>query len=260
LINEIKKYRREREIRVFFSYLEDILTNYLVLSFNPGTVGIAVEDGVLNYYNHTIRTPGLKKVIAKYLLSNLYGIRFKWYKGHSSGIDYNHVVKQLVRIPELSVRPGKSEKLITPVKKIDRFTDTMLIIGQEAYENILGSKTYYSMLHRMFDFAAGFAGQKKVEKIYYKPHRHGKRIPPSFFEEKFKNIPYVIEDITTPVEDLFFNKLRPKYLVTFNSSAVINIKTGLENRDDLNVFAFMKKNDELRKIFNYLNAQIIDLD
>ena len=88
IIREVQKFKNEQKITLYFFYIEDILTNYLLLSFNKKLKGIVIEDGTLNYYSHTIKNiPKIKRYL-KWILSNILGIRFKIYKGHSSGIQY----------------------------------------------------------------------------------------------------------------------------------------------------------------------------
>ncbi|MBL4642742.1 MAG: hypothetical protein JKY44_04030, partial [Flavobacteriaceae bacterium] len=111
VVKKLKKYKHEKNTTLYFTYVEDILTNYLLYSFNKNIKGIVVEDGTLNYYPHTINSLSKKKVYLKWILSNFYGLRFKLYKGHSSGIESKNVSKQYVRVPELSMFPNKSEKL-----------------------------------------------------------------------------------------------------------------------------------------------------
>ncbi len=260
LIEKIEPYRTASGLRVFFSYIEDVLSNHMALSFNKRAVGIVVEDGILNYYHHTIKSLPRHKVLLKYLLSNLNGVRFRWYKGHSSGIDYPHVEKQYVRLPELSIRPEKSRKLEVPPVHIDRFTPTLVVVGQEAMEGKIGSRKYYRQMSVLFDKVVEIVNKHRVEKVYYKPHRHGKRLKKTFLNEKLRGIPYEILSASAPLENLYFDRLKSRFVVGFNSSAIINISIQLARRDALHAYVFMKKDDMLREIFAKLNCKIFDLE
>ncbi len=259
LIQKIKSFKSEKKIRVYFSYIEDVLSNHMVLSFNKNTRAIVVEDGILNYYMHTIHNLPRHKILLKYLISNLNGVRFKFYKGHSSGIDYAHVEKQYVRLPELSVKPEKSEKLQVPPIFIENFSDSAIIIGKEELEGKIGSEQYYSKMNLLFDKAIELAKNKKIKKIYYKPHRHGKRLSEEFIKTKLQSIPYEILNASAPLENLFFNQLRSKYIIGFNSSAIINIKIQLKNANELKTYVFMEKDDILRNLFKKLNSNILEM-
>ena len=56
LIKQLQPYKKENDITLYFTYVEDILTNYLLFSFSKNIKGIVVEDGTLNYYPHTIKS------------------------------------------------------------------------------------------------------------------------------------------------------------------------------------------------------------
>ena len=171
IIQQLKPYKTKKGIILYFTYIEDVLTNYLLFSFNKNLVGIAVEDGTLNYYPHTIKFLSQKKIFLKWLISNLYNVRFKYYKGHSSGIEYDKVIKQYVRVPELSQFPEKSVKLNYPTREV-KTTETLLIIGQEGYINQLGEEMYNKNLEDLIKLIKCKSNYTQIEKVYYKPHRN----------------------------------------------------------------------------------------
>ncbi|SDS38848.1 hypothetical protein SAMN05216503_2904 [Polaribacter sp. KT25b] len=257
IIKELTIYKTEQNITLYFTYIEDILTNFLLFSFNKNMRGIVVEDGTLNYYPHTIKSLSQKKVILKWMLSNLYNVRFKFYKGHSSGIEYENVVKQYVRVPELSQFPEKSVKLIYPTRKLN-VTDTILIIGQEGYINQLGESRYINNLKDLGKLIQSKKYYSQIEKIYYKPHRNGKRIDLEQLKSLFLTKQVIYLESDEPLEDLYFNKLGSKYIYSFDSSALINIYLESEDviKKELNFNVLLRYNNLLKPIFQKFNFNI----
>jgi hypothetical protein len=257
IIKDLSSFRKEKKITLYFTYIEDILTNYLFFSFNKNMKGVVVEDGTLNYYPHTIKSLSSKKVFLKWLISNLFNVRFKYYKGHSSGIEYKKVIKQYVRAPELSQFPDKSVKLNYPKIKI-KITDTILIIGQEGYINQFGEERYLNNLKDLAKLIQSNSRYSQLEKIYYKPHRNGKRIDLKQFKTLFFKKEVVCLESDEPLEDLFFNKLGSKYIYSFDSSALLNIYLESEDsvKKELSFNVFLRYNNLLEPIFKKFKFNI----
>ncbi|ARV07281.1 hypothetical protein BTO04_11545 [Polaribacter sp. SA4-10] len=257
IIRELNIYKKEENITLYFTYVEDVLTNHLLFSFNKNMKGIVVEDGTLNYYPHTIKSLSQKKVFLKWILSNSYNVRFKYYKGHSSGIENRNVIRQYVRVPELSQFPEKSVKLKYPTRKLN-VTDTVLIIGQEGYINQLGENRYINNLKDLVKLIQSKNDYPQIEKIYYKPHRNGKRIDLEYLKTLFLNKEVVYLKSDEPLEDLFFNKLGSKHIYSFDSSALLNIY--LESEDSvkrkLNFNVLLRYNNLLKPIFQKFEFNI----
>jgi len=257
IIKQLNIYKKEKNITLYFTYVEDILTNYLLFSFNKDIKGIVVEDGTLNYYPHTIKSLSQKKVFLKWFLSNLYNVRFRYYKGHSSGIEYKKSLKQFVRVPELSQFPDKSVKLKYPTRKL-ALSNTALIIGQEGYINQLGESKYNKNLKDLGALIKSKHYYPSLTKIYYKPHRHGKRIDLALLKRIFinKEIIYLASD--EPLEDLFFDKLGSKYIYSFDSSALLNIYLESEDKmkKELEFHVLLRYNNLLKPIFEKFSFNI----
>lgn len=257
IIKKLSIYKREKNITLYFTYIEDILTNYLLLSFNKHMKGVVVEDGTLNYYSHTIKSLSKKKVILKWALSNLYNIRFKLYKGHSSGVEYPNVIKQYVRVPELSMFPEKSFKLPYPTRVLN-LKNTILIIGQEGYINQFSEDRYTNNLIDLSDLIKSMDYYPKIDVIYYKPHRNGKRINLEKLKNQFFNKEIIYLESDDPLEDLYFNDLGSKYIYSFDSSALINIYLESEekNKKELDFNVLLRYNNLLEPIFKKFEFNI----
>jgi hypothetical protein len=257
IIKQLLKYKKEKEITLYFTYIEDILTNHLLFSFNSNMKGVVVEDGTLNYYSHTIKSLSKKKVLLKWFLSYIYGIRFKLYKGHSSGIEHENVTHQYVRVPELSMFPEKSIKLPYPTRETN-LSNTILIIGQEGYINQLGEKRYMKSLRDLVDLIKSKTFYETSEKLYYKPHRNGKRIDFKWLKKHFSNKEVILLEPDTPLEELYFDKLGSKYIFSFDSSALLNIylETSDLQKEKLSFNVLMKYNNLLEPIFEKFKFNI----
>ena len=255
IIKKLSVYKKEKNITLYFTYIEDILTNYLLLSFNSNLKGIVVEDGTLNYYPHTIKFLSRKKIILKWFLSNLYNLRFKLYKGHSSGIEYKHVIKQYVRVPKLSMFPNKSINLPYP-KRTNELKNTILIIGQESYINQEGEQKYIESLLKMFSIIKTKKYYKNISKLYYKPHRNGKRLNLDWLENQFKDINFKYLEVDTSLEDLYFDNLGSKYIFTFDSSALLNIFLEHKDKDKIELNVVLSYNKLLEPVFNRFKFKI----
>lgn len=257
IIKQLSIYKNEKNITFYFTYVEDILTNYLLLSFNKQMKGVVVEDGTLNYYPHTIKSLSKKKVFLKWFLSNLYNVRFKYYAGHSSGVEFEKVIKQYVRVPELSMFPEKSVKLPYPTRKIN-LTNTILIIGQEGYVSQFGEERYTRNLIDLTSLIKSMGYYSKVDRIYYKPHRNGRRIDIGLLEKQFIKKELIYLDSDEPLEDLFFKKLGSKYIFSFDSSALLNIylETEEEKKKELNFNVLLRYNNLLEPIFKKFEFNI----
>jgi hypothetical protein len=257
VVKKLKKYKYEKNATLYFTYIEDILTNYLLFSFNKNIKGVVVEDGTLNYYPHTIHSLSKKKVYLKWALSNLYGLRFKLYKGHSSGIESKNVSKQYVRVPELSMFPNKSIKLPYP-RRNAILTNTFLIIGQEGYINQLGEKRYIKSVEKLIKLIRSNSSYKDVEKLYYKPHRNGKRIDNHWLSKQLECKEIIFLEPDEPLEDLYFNKLGSSHIFSFDSSALLNIylESNDTHRKKLNFHVLLRYNHLLEPVFEKFKFNI----
>lgn len=257
IIARLDKFRNEKKITLFFTYIEDILTNYLLLSFNSYLIGVVVEDGTLNYYGHTIKNISPLTRYSKWILSNCIGVKYRFYKGHSSGIEYDHVVKQYVKMPELSVCPEKSVQLPFSTE-IFKPEETVLIVGQEAYINMSGLKRYQNALKELIELINKKNYLKTVKKVYYKPHRHGQRINYNILKENLIDKEVEILEKDMPLERLYFEKLKSKYIFSFDSSVLLNIyiESCKESREMLDFNVLLKYNKELYTIFKKFKFSI----
>ncbi|WP_339144019.1 hypothetical protein [Croceitalea sp. MTPC5] len=253
VIKHLEKYKSEKRINLVFSSLEDVLSNYLFFYFSKNIKGLVVEDGVLNYYNHTIRCVPSSVLLLKKTLTLLFGLNFKFYSGHTSGINYDKTLFQYVREPSFSVAPNKSKKIPYKPQKLELVNSKMLIIGQEPYAN-LDERKYQKHLNLLFEKIKLDEKYMNVKKIMYKPHRHGPRLKIDTLREYFKekDFEYVTTDLSA--EKYFFEVAQCRNLVTFDSSAVFNIysQCDFETRKKLKISVLPFLDNELTALFEQL--------
>lgn len=258
IVKQLRKYSTSKEITLYFSYIEDILSNHLLLSFNHHLKGVVVEDGTLNYYLHTIKNIPPKKRYMKWLLSNLMFLRYKLYEGHSSGIEYSHVEQQYVRIPELSMFSQKSKLLPFTEKEIN-LKNNILIIGQEPYTNMFGLETYLNALLKLIKIIKQSPDYENIKDVYYKPHRHGQRIDyKTILSDNFQNKEVSILCSDKPLEKIYFEQIKSKNIYSFDSSALLNIfiESSEENRKNISFNTLLRFNFALEPIFKKFNFNI----
>jgi hypothetical protein len=253
MLRSINSLRNEK-VTVYVSYIEDVLSNFLFLSFGNDTQAVVVEDGTLNYYDHSLQNIPKLKFFFKQLFAKLHGIPFKRYRGHSSGADYEHVVTQFVTFPEHAFVQKQLKPL--PVIKVDvpNFSNSLYIIGQESYGTLLGQDYFESALKKFLNQLKKQPFYSVIDTIYYKPHRNGKQLPQELFSEVFtdKNVTFLHTEKTS--ETFYFEELHSKYLAAFDSSTLINIfaKMNENDRKSTSFFVNPLKNDELVPLFNGL--------
>lgn len=259
IVKQLYDYKKVKDITLYFCYIEDILTNHLFFYFNKNIKAIVVEDGTLNYYNHTIKNISKLTFTLKTLIAYLYGVKIKKYKGHSSGVDYDKVECQYVRLPNSAISVKKSKQLEIEKVEVNNFSNSVLIIGQEPLEDHIGENEYYRQIVYLLTKIKELKGYNSLDKIYYKPHRNGKNINRELLNSIIKNIVFL--DSNTPLENMYINELKSKYIFGFKSSAAINIYMRLteESRRKLKFNMLLTKDDALKALFVKLNFNILHL-
>ena len=249
-------------ITLYVCYIEDVLTNYLFLSFGKNLKAVIVEDGTLNYYDHSLKNISRLKFLLKQIISQTHGIPFKKYQGHSSGAEYDHVISQFLTLPTHAYIKKNAKQL--PLEKISlpNYTNSLYIIGQESYGTLLGQNFFENALKQFLEQLKKQSFYKKIKTIYYKPHRNGKQLSVAFFKAIFsdKEVVFLLTEQTS--ETLYFERLHSQYIAGFDSSTLINIYSKIEDQKKKNVSFFVNplKNDELVPLFKNLGFQFLNKD
>lgn len=229
LIEEIKKLSHS-PTTLYVSYIEDVLSNWAFFYFKKNKV-IIVEDGTLNYYDHSLQNINKLKFNLKKNIAFLCGIRFKKYDGHSSGAEYPWVVAQYLTFPEQAFVKKNAMQLPIEQEQLKETHNRLYLIGQESHALLIGWEKYEMKLRSFFDSLKQQAFYEGLEKIYYKPHRNGMQIPTGYIEGSFPGKKLEIIHTTLTSEKHFFSEAPSKYLAGFNSSSLLNIYAKLKNED-----------------------------
>lgn len=259
MISQLSSLKNE-PIMVYVSYIEDVLTNYMFLSFGKNTKAVIVEDGTLNYYDHSLKNISKLKFFLKQGIAQTHGIPFKKYKGHSSGAEYDHVVAQFLTFPQQAFIEKNAQQLPLDKERIDSFSNSLYIIGQESYGTLLGQKFFELALVEFLSKLKSQMFYKKIEAIYYKPHRNGKQLSDSFFTSIFPDRKITVLRTEQTSETLYFERLKSRYVAGFDSSTLINLYAKLheDERKQVSFFVNPLKNDELVPLFKNLKFQFLN--
>ncbi|WP_420401447.1 polysialyltransferase family glycosyltransferase [Flagellimonas sp.] len=224
---------------IYYSHLEDVLNNYFFFSFRKTKPQekIVVEDGILNYYERKIENNKSFIYFIKFLLCRLHNIPFKFLEGNITGIDYEHVKKQYVRLPEVAIAPEKAVQL--PFDKIayTPLDGTFLFIGQDIIANVCGNEEYEKRIAYFFSKINEITNfDQHRDRLIYKPHRNGD----SFLARKYGRInfgdAFELHEDNTPIEEMV-SDIRPSKIFSFSSSGLLNIKLALAEDSDVCFYA-----------------------
>ncbi|GEM_PF-2439460 len=236
IIKESEKKIPRQKFTLYYCNLEDTLNNYFFFNFREKFKddSILVEDGILNYYSYTLNSKRKKTFLIKRILFLFFGVPYRIVSGQLSGIDMEEVKKQYVRYPESAIFPEKAVAL--PIKKIEYLPldNTVLFIGQDILENIIGTEKYKLCFKEIIESIASVMGDEF--RLLYKPHRNGTyQTASGMLGKAFENRYQLVLD-HTPVEDLIV-QIQPKYIFSFYSTALLNIKMSLPKDTTVEIFS-----------------------
>jgi hypothetical protein len=258
IIQKLAGYKNN-PVTIYVAYIEDILSNYLFFSYKKDASIVIVEDGTLNYYDHTLKNISSIKFTLKQVISAFRGIRFRKYKGHSSGASDPRVEAQYLTLPHEAFVPKKAKQLPLKTFHIETLSNDLYIVGQEAFGSIIGQELFIEELSSYFRLLREQPFYQEVSIIYYKPHRNGVRITSDFIQEFFPEKEIRIMHSKKTSEMLYFEELTCKYISSFNSSTLINIYAAMKDSTRATVICYVYPlmTDELTILFKKLNFKFL---
>ncbi len=259
LIKELKQYK-DNDITVYLAYIEDILSNYMFFNFSEKTKVVIVEDGTLNYYNHTFQNVAGFKFLLKQQIAKIYRIPFKKYAGHSSGASYDRVQLQYLTLPQFAFVQRNIAQLPVVIEKLKTIDQkSLFIIGQEAFCNVVGQEDFMVALKAKFKALKKQPFYNSISTIYYKPHRNGIRLTQDFLSDFFPNKKVILVITSLTAEEYYFTTLNNRYIASFNSSTLINIYTALDDKDrkKLDIYVYPITMDELTPLFKRMKFHFL---
>lgn len=199
---------------VYMPHPGHILSNHLFFASIPGKRTYLYEDGLLNYYDATVKNPFLSR--AKRLLARLGGLPYRDYVGHLAGYDAGRYDGAYLSMPDKAVRKhrlGTLHRLTFETQAFALQRNTILFLDQDVSSRM-------SAEEREHCIAIMLAIYPPNEYLYhYKPHHdHTSRLSEAMQ-------PLGPELRSLPAE-MLIERLRPSHVISFFSSALINIKHG----------------------------------
>lgn len=260
IINQLEEYKNSKNTRIFICYIEDVLSNFLFFNFNNTAEFVVVEDGVLNYYNHTLKNVNSLRFAFKKIISRLYGIPFKAYKGHSSGIEYEKVSKQFLTFPDAAFVSKQAHQLPVIQKTIDTVNQGLFIIGQETYLEHLPSHVYKEKFKSFLTAIFLELPSKSISHVVYKPRYKINVFEKETLDFTFGKANVTIIDTKLSSEEYYFKQLKLSHIASFDSSTSINIYAQLldEQKTDITFFYYPIFESELHRLFNNLGFKCLN--
>ncbi len=257
LIDRLAEFRSESAV-IYIAFIEDILSNFMFFSFSPHAKIVVVEDGTLNYYDHSFDDIdkikfNLKKYIAKY-----YGIPFCKYSGHSSGAEDPRVAAQYLTFPKQAFILKNACQLPIKTIPLPKIHNSLYIIGQEAYAREMDKERFKEKIHAFFMAIKRQKFYGGIKKIYYKPHRNAAWIPEELLNRIFDEKRIELVDTKLTAEDHFFEKAPCRFLTGFDSSVFLNIYSKLTEQDKPEIkFYVCPINKKMTPLFEKLCFEFI---
>ena len=256
----VKKIINTHNLSVYYPTLEDVLCNYLFFYFKNTDSFFVVEEGTLNYYHHSTANLSFKKKIVKKLIALSFGLNYNpFYKGHTTGIDYDKVKNSYVIEPKLAYNSPKAKKIKLTNEKSPKLEPSALIIGQEPYKALLGESQYNKIIDIFFKNINIQLESSHITKIFYKSHRYGPRIEKKILVDYFKNFEVNYIDSEESIEIMYFNSMKAQYIFTLDSSALLSIYFSCSEttKKQLKLFSF-SVNPKTRTLFRSISKDLND--
>lgn len=197
---------------VYIPHPGHILSNHLFFSKSPKKRVLLYEDGLLNYYDATVKNPFVGRT--KKLLARACGLRYRNYIGHLAGYDAGQYDGAYLSMPDRAVRKeclGTLQRLHFPTHPFKLKKKTILFLDQDV-STILAPEEREACLAEMLE-----RYPQKDYSYYYKAHHdHASQLSERMTElaSSLKSLP----------AEMLIERLRPSHVISFFSSALINIK------------------------------------
>ncbi len=203
---------RRIALDVYMPHPGNIFTNYLFLSARGGCRVYIYEDGILNYYDAVQRNTFVG--FGKRLLSWLGLMPYRPYKGHLAGYDAGCYDGAFLSMPTLAVRRdslGIVRALPVPAKSLSVDPHLVLFLDQNvsAFLDGVQRQSCVDEMFRLYPLAEF--------RYVYKPHH-------DFCSEISHEMSRLSAAEAALPAELLVEKICPGHVVSFFSSALINIR------------------------------------
>lgn len=259
LLKEISKYDIG-EVEIIIADIYQYLNNYLYgYAYRKKIELVNYPDGLLNLVNYKINYYQKIKIFIKKFFCKIQGWNYYFYD-YPSGIDkYRKIYTYNKKIIESDIISKKNPKIIELISEKIKLKEYKngLVLGQDNLINKLGLKKYYNyILNQIKELKK----DKKIEKIYYKPH-------PKYlnkdFQTKINEYCLIIND--NEIVEKLIEKYQIVKVISFYSTALINLKIQYDGIECIafevqNIISITKEADvnKIKKIFNSYGVEMID--
>lgn len=234
-----------QHVVVYMPHLYEYLSNYFYFNYKHPSIEFNIlQDGILNFYAKKIETSQYLRQYAQALFSHILMFPFIPFRGYLTGINRPDIKKQyLLGAIDLSDFPDKGQ-LVLVDKQLQQDIDTeaVMFIGQETLIERMDKLRFLFYMQNVMQFITKqFSGMK----LYYKPKDY------HLFQElgMHNMLPkeIIVLDDTVCVEELFLtNPVR--HIISFNSTALLNIKLLFGHHVECYSYQFDKVLDDMSLI------------
>lgn len=207
--------RRIGEIHVYVPHPCNVFSNLAFFFKHVETVNI-YEDGLLNYYD--VDSGRGKVKVGQRVFSLICGAPYRQYRGHLAGYDARKVDVLYVSRREQVVAGEKVREVVqldVPSENINMVKGRVLFLDQDVRSFISESRR-----GELIDMMLENYPSEHYEYIYKGHHDfNAPKIKMSILQDDLAGLP----------AELVVSKLRPEIVVSFFSSALLNIATGFSN-------------------------------
>ena len=204
----------KQAVDIYIPHPGHILSNYLFFSDIPNKRIFIYEDGLSNYIDASSHNPFIGKL--KLTLARLCGLQYREYSGHLAGYDAGSYDGAYLSMPDKAVskdRLGTLHRLSFETQAFASKHNTILFLDQDVSSRM-------SAEARDCCIAAMLAAYPPGKYIYhYKPHHdYSSRLSETMqpLDPKLRNLP----------AEILIERFRPSHVISFFSSALVNIKSG----------------------------------
>jgi hypothetical protein len=202
----------KKDIDVYMPHPANIFTNYLFFLQRNSKRCFIYEDGLLNYYDAELGYEPVslaKRVFALFCLHP-----YKKYSGHLAGYDAGSYDGAFLSMPDLAVRKeslGRLCRLEFAAPKLNYDEKIILFLDQNTNGRMTKSERAQCLEKMYLQYPPA------EYKYYYKPHH-------DFNEGVIPAMTKLDAESAEIPAEMLVTTLRPKRVMSFYSSALINIK------------------------------------
>ena len=209
----IKIIARKKSINVYIPHPKNPFTNFITYT-QVNSINI-YEDGIMNYYDVKSSNYEIKDLNIK--IMKLCKLKYKDYQGHLTGLEFLKINKYYLSRPEFAVLSNKAQKKVClhVLKNKKLLVKKRILFLDQSTDNFFSRKIRNEKLKIMFSIYS-----PSEYEYLYKPHHD---YSDNFLTNK------ISKDLEVKPAEEVVEALLPEIVISFFSSALINIKMSYPN-------------------------------